>query len=104
MRVNFQMTDLCRATTCLSIIVLDSHRNFIDVLISVPRAVASANNSIRRPTHTLATARGTEIRTPPQCPPRGLINGKPLMIYWSVARGESGDETIRWDRLFSKLK
>jgi len=33
------------------------------VLMSVPRAVASANNSIWRPTHTLATARGTEIRT-----------------------------------------
>jgi hypothetical protein len=33
MRVNFQMTDLCRATTGLAIIVLDSHHNFIDVLI-----------------------------------------------------------------------
>ena len=32
MRVNPQMTVLCRANTCLSIIVLDSHRNFIDVL------------------------------------------------------------------------
>ena len=35
MRVNFQMTDLCRATTGLAIIVLDSHHNFIDVLICV---------------------------------------------------------------------
>ncbi len=36
--------------------------------------------------------------------PRGLITGKPLMIYWSVARDESGKETTRWDRLFSKVK
>jgi hypothetical protein len=33
MRVNPKMTALCRATSCLSTIVLDSHRNFIDVLI-----------------------------------------------------------------------
>gem|GEM_PF-5160300 len=32
MRVNPKMTDLCRATSCLFIIVLDSYRNFIDVL------------------------------------------------------------------------
>lgn len=31
-RVNSQMTDLCRATRCLSKIVLDSYLNFIDVL------------------------------------------------------------------------
>jgi hypothetical protein len=30
MRVNPQMTDLCRTTSCLFIIVLDSHHNFID--------------------------------------------------------------------------
>jgi len=32
--------------------------------------------------------------------PRGLIAGKPFMIYWSEA---SGGKT-RWDRLFSKVK
>jgi signal peptidase I len=36
--------------------------------------------------------------------PRGLIDGKPFMIYWSVARDESGRETTRWNRAFSKLK
>jgi len=30
MTVNSTTTDLCRATTCLSIIVLDSHPIFID--------------------------------------------------------------------------
>jgi len=30
MRLNSRMTDLCRATRCLSLIVLDSHRRFID--------------------------------------------------------------------------
>jgi len=33
------------------------------LLISVPRAVASANASLWRSTHTLATARAPEIRT-----------------------------------------
>jgi signal peptidase I len=36
--------------------------------------------------------------------PRRLIDGKPFMVYWSVARDESGKETTRWDRLFTKLK
>jgi signal peptidase I len=36
--------------------------------------------------------------------PRGLITGKPFMIYWSVARNSSGSETKRWDRIFSKVK
>lgn len=36
--------------------------------------------------------------------PRRLIDGKPFMIYWSVARDESGKETTRWNRAFSKLK
>lgn len=36
--------------------------------------------------------------------PRGLITAKPLMIYWSTARDESGKESTRWDRLFSKVK
>src|SRR6266404_108526 len=36
--------------------------------------------------------------------PRGLIDGKPFMIYWSVARDESAKETTRWNRVFAKLK
>ena len=36
--------------------------------------------------------------------PRGLIDGKPFMIYWSVTRDESGKEMTRWNRAFSKLK
>ena len=36
--------------------------------------------------------------------PRGLIDGKPFMIYWSVARDESGKETTRWNRVLAKLK
>ncbi len=36
--------------------------------------------------------------------PRGLIDGKPFMIYWSVARDESGKEATRWNRVFAKLK
>jgi signal peptidase I len=35
--------------------------------------------------------------------PRRLIDGKPFMVYWSVAQ-KSGNELIRWDRIFSKLK
>jgi signal peptidase I len=36
--------------------------------------------------------------------PRELIDGKPFMIYWSVARDESGKEATRWNRVFAKLK
>ena len=36
--------------------------------------------------------------------PRRLIDGKPFMIYWSVARDEAGNETTRWNRALSKLK
>jgi len=36
--------------------------------------------------------------------PRGLIDAKAFMIYWSVGRDESGNETTRWNRAFSKLK
>jgi signal peptidase I len=36
--------------------------------------------------------------------PRRLIDGKPFMVYWSVARDESGKETARWNRMFSKVK
>ena len=36
--------------------------------------------------------------------PRGLIDGKPFMVYWSIARDESGNETTRWNRVFAKLK
>jgi signal peptidase I len=35
--------------------------------------------------------------------PRRLIDGKPFMVYWSVAR-ESGNETPRWNRMFTKVK
>jgi signal peptidase I len=36
--------------------------------------------------------------------PRGLINAKPFMIYWSVARDQSREGKTRWDRLFRKLR
>jgi len=36
--------------------------------------------------------------------PHGLIDGKPFMVYWSVARDESGNETPRWNRAFTKIK
>ena len=36
--------------------------------------------------------------------PRGLIDSKPFMIYWSVGRDESGNETTRRNRIFSKLR
>jgi|SRR6185503_14372643 len=35
--------------------------------------------------------------------PRGLINGKPFMIYWSAAT-DSGKQTIRWNRVSTKVK
>jgi signal peptidase I len=36
--------------------------------------------------------------------PRRLIDGKPIMVYWSVVRDDSGSEAIRWNRLFTKIK
>lgn len=36
--------------------------------------------------------------------PRGLIDGKPFMIYWSVATDDSGKQAIRWDRVSTKVK
>jgi signal peptidase I len=36
--------------------------------------------------------------------PRGLIGGKPFMIYFSAGRDGSGKQTIRWDRVFAKLR
>jgi signal peptidase I len=36
--------------------------------------------------------------------PRGFISGKPLFIYWSVEKTEKGGQTIRSNRLFSKVK
>jgi signal peptidase I len=37
--------------------------------------------------------------------PRGLINARAFMIYWSVARGESRNATTtRWDRLFKRIR
>jgi signal peptidase I len=36
--------------------------------------------------------------------PRGLIDGKPIVVYWSVARKEGGAETPRWSRIGTKIK
>jgi signal peptidase I len=36
--------------------------------------------------------------------PRRLIYGKPLMIYWSATRDKAGNETVRWNRIFSRVK
>lgn len=36
--------------------------------------------------------------------PRGLIDGKPFMIYWSAATDDSGKQTIRWNRVSTKVK
>jgi len=35
--------------------------------------------------------------------PRRLIDGRPIMIYWSVGQSVSGAESTRWDRVFVKL-
>jgi signal peptidase I len=35
--------------------------------------------------------------------PGTLIFGKPTMIYWSSGRDKAGDETVRWERLFTKI-
>jgi signal peptidase I len=32
------------------------------------------------------------------------IVGKPNMIYWSSNRDQSGNEHVRWDRLFAKVR
>jgi signal peptidase I len=36
--------------------------------------------------------------------PRGSITGKPIVIYWSTHKDQSGNETTRWDRLLNKVK
>jgi len=36
--------------------------------------------------------------------PRALVFGKPTMIYWSAHRDSEGGESIRWNRVFSKIK
>jgi signal peptidase I len=36
--------------------------------------------------------------------PRGYITGKPTMVYWSAEPDESGDEKVRWERIFHRLK
>jgi len=36
--------------------------------------------------------------------PSRLIDGKPFMVYWSVSRDRAGNETARWNRIFTKLK
>jgi signal peptidase I len=36
--------------------------------------------------------------------PRTLVFGKATMIYWSSHRDKEGNEGIRWNRIFSKIK
>lgn len=36
--------------------------------------------------------------------PGTLIFGKPTMIYWSSGRDKAGNETVRWERLFTKIE
>jgi len=36
--------------------------------------------------------------------PRALVFGKPTMIYWSAHRDREGNESIRWNRVFSKIR
>lgn len=36
--------------------------------------------------------------------PRALVFGKPTMIYWSARRDREGNESIRWDRVFNKIR
>lgn len=36
--------------------------------------------------------------------PKGLVFGKPTMIYWSSSPDTAGNEKIRWDRVFSKIE
>ena len=36
--------------------------------------------------------------------PRELIFGKAFMIYWSSKTGRAGEEHVRWDRVFTRVK
>jgi signal peptidase I len=36
--------------------------------------------------------------------PRALVVGKPIMIYWSAHRDRAGNETPRWQRIFTKIR
>jgi len=36
--------------------------------------------------------------------PRALVFGKPTMIYWSTHRDRQGGESIRWNRVFNKIR
>lgn len=36
--------------------------------------------------------------------PRALVFGKPTMIYWSAHRDRQGNESIRWNRIFNKIR
>ncbi|MFN2516339.1 MAG: signal peptidase I [Pyrinomonadaceae bacterium] len=36
--------------------------------------------------------------------PRALVFGKPTMIYWSSSRDRTGNESIRWKRIFNKVR
>lgn len=35
---------------------------------------------------------------------RALVFGKPTMIYWSAHRDRQGNESIRWNRIFNKIR
>lgn len=36
--------------------------------------------------------------------PRGLITGKAFSVYWSTEKDQSGNQSIRWHRLFNRVK
>ena len=36
--------------------------------------------------------------------PRSLIFGKPTMIYWSAGGDKTGNQTVRWERIFKQIK
>lgn len=36
--------------------------------------------------------------------PKASISGKATMIFWSAGRDEAGNETPRWERIFSKIR
>ena len=36
--------------------------------------------------------------------PRSLVFGKPTMIYWSEGRDKTGNETVRWERIFTMIR
>jgi signal peptidase I len=36
--------------------------------------------------------------------PRDLITGKPALIYWSAKENQAGENKVRWDRIFARVK